>query len=170
MTMGLHTVRLAPAMGVVVAVHLGAVRVVVARRIAVRCGPGERAIGEIGTVEHGTRWQSGRRCIAAECRCGVEIVIINFLGAAAEQCHAGGCRPLNTERQSGREREPSPLGLSLQQTALHAGDAGGSVRASSLLDAMCELVPDPHQLVGAAAPGEGHLAADRCGLRATCKP
>jgi hypothetical protein len=37
-----------------------------------------------------------------------------------------------------------------------------------LLDGVCELVPDPYQFVGAAAPGEEHLAADRCSLRAAC--
>jgi hypothetical protein len=38
-----------------------------------------------------------------------------------------------------------------------------------LLDRVCELVPDSHQLVGATASGEEHLATDRRGLRATCK-
>jgi hypothetical protein len=56
-------------MGVVVAVQLGAVRVTMARRIAMRRRPGERAIGDLGAIERGARRQAGRWCVAAE-RCG----------------------------------------------------------------------------------------------------
>lgn len=99
-----------------------------------------------------------------------EIVAIDFLGTAAEQRHAGRRRSLDTERQSRRERVPSPLGLRLQRAPLRARDAPVVVRAASLLDRVCELVPDAQRFVGATASGEEHRATGRRRLRTSCRP
>jgi hypothetical protein len=138
-------------MGVVMAVQLGAVRVTMARRIAVRCGPGERTIGELGAIERDTRRQAGRCCVAAERRCDIEIA--DFLGTAIATmlvvlAERVGRRRLRAQRNA-RRLAPQRTGCRPRSFALKLLPGTSALAAAVLLHDVRELM------------GKNELAAGR---------